>query len=156
MARYPIACPHGLMFHHFVNGVHPWSQGAITADTLVALIDFVGRENILSAEEWLSRATSAKLEKNHLCFTLDDSLLCQFDVAWPVMQEHNITGFFFVYSAVFEGAEANLEIYRFFRSVAFDSIEAFYSAFFDRVDQESPGLVAEKKGLVDIDRDMEN
>lgn len=151
MANYAYTLPHGIMFHHFMNHIHPWSQGAINADTLKDIIEFVGRKNILSSEEWQERSRRGSLEKHHLCFTFDDSLLCQYDIAWPVMRELGITGFFFIYSSVFEGAHSNLEIYRYFRSKAFDSIDAFYDIYFAVMDEAFPGLYAEKMRHVDID-----
>lgn len=135
-----------------MDAVHPWSQGAIKSDTLVDIIKFIGRENILGVEEWHERSRKGTLEKNHLCFTFDDSLLCQYDVAWPVMRDFGITGFFFIYSSVFEGAHSNLEIYRYFRSVAFDSIPEFYDVFFQRMNDCFPGLYDEKMRGIDIDK----
>jgi len=124
---------HGIMFHHFESEVHPWSQGALTGEMMASLLEFVGPKRILSAHEWYERSLDGSLEPEHLCLTFDDSLLCQYDVAWPVMADYGLTGFFYVYSSVFEGGIANLEIYRYFRSVAFESIDSFYSKFFDTV-----------------------
>lgn len=152
MKKYDYSLPHGIMFHHFMDQVHPWSQGAINADKLVELIEFVGPKNIISCEEWRERSVKGTLEKQQLCFTFDDSLLCQFDVAWPVMRDYGITGFFFIYSSVFRGAHSNLEIYRYFRSVAFPSIPAFYDDFLVHLEAYLPGLYEEKMRGVDIEK----
>lgn len=152
MSSYNVPVPHGIMFHHFMNDIHPWSQGAITSDTLVDIIEFVGAKNIISCEEWYERSRKNTLDKNHLCFTFDDALLCQYDVAWPVMKDYGITGFFFVYSSVCEGGLSNLEIYRYFRSIAFTSIEAFYEVFFAQMNEYLPGLYDEKMRGIDIER----
>ncbi len=150
--HYEYSLPHGIMFHHFMNDVHPWSQGAITADKLVDIIEYVGPKNIISCEEWQERSVKGTLENHHLCFTFDDSLLCQYDIAWPVMKKYGITGFFFIYSCVFDGKPANLEMYRYFRSVAFDSIDTFYDVFFKQMDSYLPGLYDEKMRGMDIDQ----
>lgn len=118
------------MFHHFCDEKHPRGQGAITADELAAMIRHIGRENIIDAEEFGVRATSGTLANNQVCLTFDDALLCQYDVARPVLDDFKIRAFWFVYSSVFEGGSEPLEIYRYFRTVAFDDIEQFYSAFF--------------------------
>lgn len=121
--------PAGIMFHHFHGGNHPKSQGSMNADDLEAFISYVGRENILNADEFLTRALHRTLKKNHLCLTFDDNLRCQFDIALPVLQIHKIRAFWFVYTSVFEGKLERLEIYRFFRSTVFSNIEDFYKTF---------------------------
>lgn len=124
---------HGIMFHHFCDATHPAGQGAMSADDLLALIAHVGRHNILPAHEWYWRATNNLLQPNHLCLTFDDALRCQYDVALPILQANGLTAFFFVYTSVIEGNLEPLEIYRHFRTTRFDSIDAFYNAFFASV-----------------------
>jgi peptidoglycan/xylan/chitin deacetylase (PgdA/CDA1 family) len=65
--------------------------------------------------------------------TFDDSLLCQYDIAAPVLESVGIKAFFNVYSSAFSGNPDPLEIFRYFRTVAFDSIEEFYLSFFDHL-----------------------
>ena len=78
--------PHGIMFHHFCGGVHPQGQGAITAEELADLIEFVGPRRILPAEVWLVRCAGGTLRDGDVCLTLDDNLRCQYDIALPVLQ----------------------------------------------------------------------
>lgn len=120
---------HGLMFHHFWDDRHPQGQGAISADQLSDIIEFVGQERILPAKDWSARALSGRLAPGELCLTFDDALRSQLDVALPVLDHYGLTAFWFVYSAVFQGQAEGLEIYRHFRDTAFESIEAFYQAF---------------------------
>ncbi len=122
--------PRGIMFHHFYDERHPKGQGAISRDDLRRMLAHLGPERILSAQEWMVRAREGRLRPEHICLTFDDALLCQFDVAFPVLREFGITAFWFVYSSVFEGNLEPLEIYRYFRTVAFDDIDDFYAAFF--------------------------
>ena len=129
--------PYGLMLHHFKGGIHPDGQGAITADEFADMIEFMGPKNFIGPYEWMERAAAGKLEPRHRCITLDDALLCQYDIAAPVMSSYDLTGFWFVYSSVFEGNIEPLEIYRHFRSVRYPDIDDFYNAFFAHV-IESP------------------
>ncbi len=47
---------HGVMFHHFHdNKTHQKGQGSINKDELVKLINFVGRKNIVNAEEFMEK-----------------------------------------------------------------------------------------------------
>ena len=47
---------HGIMFHHFHdNKIHKKAQGSIDQDTFYKLIKFIGRENILNADEFFLR-----------------------------------------------------------------------------------------------------
>ena len=143
---------HGIMFHHFTNENHPRGQGAINADETAAMIEFLDPSRILGAEEWMERTAKGTLRDHHLCITFDDSLLCQYDVAWPVLKHYGITGFFFVYSSVFENILEKLEIYRYFRTVAFKDVDSFYDAFFKEMDIAYPGM--REKGLKSFDSDV--
>lgn len=121
---------HGIMFHYFSDEKsHPPSQGSMTADDLEAMISYIGREKILSADEWMSGVRAGTVRDDEVCFTFDDSLRCQMEVALPVLEKHSITGFFFVYSSVLEGAVGWLEVFRDFRHTRFASMDDFYDAF---------------------------
>lgn len=122
--------PHGIMFHHFHSGQHPVGQGSISAGQLADLIHFVGRERILGAKEWTERALRGKLQPGDLCLSFDDTLKCQLDVGLPVLDHFNIHAFWFVYTSIYENDPVHLEIYRYFRTTCFDSVDDFYSAFF--------------------------
>ncbi len=122
---------HGVMFHHLHDGAnHPAGQGSITADQLRDIIQEIGPRNILPAIEFHDRAASRRLAPNHVCLTFDDNLRCQLDIALPVLDEFNLTAFWFIYSSVLEGNLERLEIYRRFRDTCFHRIDDFYAAFF--------------------------
>lgn len=125
--------PHGIMFHHFHDGdKHLPSQGSITAEQLEALIEHVGRGRILDASEFKARAVAGTLETTDLCVTFDDSLLCQYDIALPVLEKHGIKAFWFVYTSPLVPFDPDdpprLEVYRRFRHT-FKTMDAFYHAF---------------------------
>ena len=121
--------PYGVMFHHFHTPGAPAAQGSITAEQLEQMIGFIGRDSILPAQEWYDKAVKGTLKAGELCFTLDDNLRCQYDIAVPVFEKFGITAFFFIYSAVSKGLLENLEIYRVFRTDYFDTLADFYAAF---------------------------
>lgn len=122
---------HGVMFHHFHdNKKHIKSQGSINKSMLIKLINFIGRKNIIDADEFLKKFQRNKLKKNHVCLTFDDSLKCQFDIAKPVLDKFNIKAFFFVYTASLENELNYIEIFRYFRSKFYKSINIFYKDFF--------------------------
>ena len=139
------------MFHHFFDGAHPKGQGAISATDLEFLIEKTGRNNILSAQEWMKRALNGSLGANDVCLTFDDALRCQYDVAVPVLDRLGLTAFWFVYSSVFQGNLETLEIYRHFRTTQFADIDAFYDAFSDRARDLYPVKVG--VGLTDFEPD---
>jgi peptidoglycan/xylan/chitin deacetylase (PgdA/CDA1 family) len=117
------------MFHHFFDEAHPRGQGAISANELEAVLDELGRDNILPPDEWQRRALSGTLGQTDLCLTFDDALRCQYDVALPVLKAMGLKAFWFVYSGVFQGRPEVLEIYRHFRMTAFEDLGAFYAEF---------------------------
>ena len=123
---------HGIMFHHFHdNKTHLKSQGSISNDQFYKLIKYIGRENILNADAFFERFIENKLLKNNVCFTFDDGIKSQIDVALPVLEDLKIKSFFFVYTSIFEGKPDNLEIYRYFRTNYFESINKFYNEFYN-------------------------
>jgi peptidoglycan/xylan/chitin deacetylase (PgdA/CDA1 family) len=133
--NYPDDRAHGLMFHHFWDdaGMHPKGQGAISAAEFESILRYLGVGRILPAREWARQAVTGTLPPEALCLTCDDALRCQRDVALPVMRDFGLTAFWFVPSAVCEGEPAYLEVFRYFRTVAFPSFEDFCAAFFDEV-----------------------
>jgi len=122
---------HGVMFHHFHSETHPVGQGSLSAETLDQMLDWLGkRYSILDAGEYTGRLLANTLEYTDICLTFDDALLCQYDVARPVLNKRGIKAFFFVYSGPILGEFHPLEVYRYFRTINFDSMESFYDDFF--------------------------
>jgi peptidoglycan/xylan/chitin deacetylase (PgdA/CDA1 family) len=143
--------PHGLMFHHFHDRRHPRGQGAIDATCFEAVLTRTGLGRFLPAGEFMRRAMSKELRRGDLCVTFDDALRCQYDVALPVLRRLGLTAFWFVYSGVFEGQREPLEIFRYFRTVAFSDIDSFYAAFDAAVaGSQHADLVARESAGVDF------
>lgn len=131
--------PHGIMFHHFHGNGHPTGQGSIDAEQFVRLIERLGRERFRDADEFHERAVANTLAEDDLCITFDDGLRCQLDVALPVLDELGLTAFWFVNTAMLDGELPPLEIYRYFRSTAFRSVDDFYADFFAAVETRFDG-----------------
>jgi peptidoglycan/xylan/chitin deacetylase (PgdA/CDA1 family) len=120
-----------MMFHHFCGDRHPRGQGAISAEELDRLIQWIGPRNILSAADWLRAFHGGSLLPSQTCLTFDDNLKCQFDIALPVLEHYKLEAFWFVYTGYLaDGLLPRLEVYRYFRTVQFPDIEAFYDEFF--------------------------
>ena len=87
--------PHGIMFHHFHDKKkHKKSQGTINKHQLSKIIKFIGRENILDAEQFIEKFLKKKLKKTDVCFSFDDCNPSQYDIALPVLEQHKIKAFF--------------------------------------------------------------
>lgn len=121
--------PYGVMFHHFHDHDHAPGQGSISAEQLDELLGFVGVDRILPAEEWMTRALDGRLRDRDVCLTFDDNLRCQYDVAYPVLESHGLTAFWFVPTSVMTGQLEPMELYRVFRCGSFDNPSSFYAAF---------------------------
>lgn len=132
---------HGIMFHHFYGGEkHIKSQGAISADRLSAMLDWLeARYAILDPETFFETLAGGRLQPEHICLTFDDALKSQFDIAFPVLQRRGLRAFFFVYSAAFSKPPPKLEFYRDFRFSMFPDVEDFYAAFFNTFARSLPG-----------------
>lgn len=119
---------YGLMFHHFHDARHPSGQGAISADDLNRLLDAQG-ERVIGARAWAEGLLRGGLAEGAVCLTFDDGLRCQYDVALPVLEARGLTAFWFPYTAPLAGELDRLELYRYFRTVRFSDIDAFYEEF---------------------------
>ena len=96
---------HGVMFHYFHNGkgIHKKTQGSIDKSQLSGIIKTIGRKNILDADVFLNKHIKKKLKPSDVCFTFDDGLKSQFDIALPVLEDYKInwiTLFFRVFQAL--------------------------------------------------------
>src|SRR3989338_6154423 len=130
---YPRKLEHGIMFHHFHNERHSVGQGSLSQEDFEEILNFIGIQRIVDPFEWLRRLEANKLSGEHVCLTFDDGLLCQFDIALPVLQRYDLKAFWFVYSSVFEGEVEMLEVYRRFRSQYFQDVDDFYELFFTKI-----------------------
>ena len=126
--------PHAIMFHHFHSSKHPSGQGSIDSSTFCKMIKWLKNNyNLLSAEVFYHKSVNRNLQSGDICLSFDDALLCQYDIALPVLEKEKIKAFFFIYSAPLKGKAEKLEVYRYFRCVEYSSTEKFYSDFFDTV-----------------------
>ena len=135
----------GAMFHHFHDdGIHHPGQGSLGAERFRDLLQRLGQHfTLLNPEAYLERQQAGRLGGQDICLSFDDALLCQYDVALPVLDEFDVKAFFFIYSSVFTEQPDQLEIYRDFRNTSFRDIEAFYSAFFALLERDSPSAFAQ-------------
>jgi peptidoglycan/xylan/chitin deacetylase (PgdA/CDA1 family) len=127
------------MFHHFHGEGHPVGQGSITSDDLDRMIKWIKKDFvILDINDFFQRAVEGKLAENETCLTFDDSLLSQYEIALPVIESHGLTALFNVYSSAFSGKPDPLEIFRYFRSVTFETFDEFFDEFFQEVKKSFP------------------
>jgi len=140
---------HGIMFHNFHDSKkHKSGQGSISKKNFLEIINFIGKKNILDADDFLDRFKNKTLKKNHVCLTFDDGSLSQFDVAIPVLKDLNIKAFFFIYSSMFTNKPDFLEVYRYFRNNFFKNIDEFYSQFYEHVDLKYIKFLNKNKKLI--------
>ncbi len=124
---------HGAMLHHFHGQRHRPGQGSLSPADLDRIIVYLKLQyRILNAADYVEKIIDKSIEPDHICVTFDDALLCQYELAVPVLEKHRVKAFFFVHSSPFFGNLDTLEIYRYFRHAEYVSIDEFYSAFFDK------------------------
>ena len=82
---------HAVMFHHFHDERHPASQGSLSASQFELMLDWLAaRYRLLSAQEYLYKLQHRTLAATDICLTFDDALLCQSDIAAPILKKRNI------------------------------------------------------------------
>lgn len=137
------------MFHHFHDdNLYTKSQGSINKDTLYKLIKYIGRENILNAEEFIIRLHEKKLSKKNVCFTFDDGLKSQYQIALPVLENENIKSFYFIFSSIFTGKPDYLEVYSYFRNNLYKNVDQFYKSFYKKIKLNSNLYFKNKKKYI--------
>ena len=118
------------MFHHFHSDKHPKGQGSIDSDQFDRMLNYLDKNyDLLDAKTWYHRALGGVLGEKDVCLTFDDNLLCQYEVALPVMEKYGITAFWFLYTSCLLGVRDKLEVYRYFRFSKFEDVNEFYDAF---------------------------
>jgi peptidoglycan/xylan/chitin deacetylase (PgdA/CDA1 family) len=128
---------HSIMFHHFHNEKHLPAQGSLSSSDFIEMLDWLSsKHNLIGAKEYLEKFESSNLSQNDICLSFDDALLCQYDIAIPILEDRGIDAFFFVYSSVFTSNPDKLEVFRYFRTNNFSSIDDFYNQFFKLVESE--------------------
>ena len=126
------------MFHHFHGRKFFKSQGSISSKQFDSILLYLKKNyNLLDAHEYLKKIENNEIKKKDVCLTFDDCLKSQYEIAYPVMRKHNITGFFFIYSGAFDRRN-NFEIYREFRNTMYKKIDDFYDDFFSTLENIMP------------------
>jgi len=121
---------HSIMLHHFHGAAHPMRQGSISSKQFEKLLQWLmSKYRLLSAGEYQEKAILGLLDPSDVCLSFDDALLCQYDVAVPLLKKYRLQAFFFVYSSPMMGQPDQLEIYSYFRSVKYASVDQFYEEF---------------------------
>ena len=128
--RKKIISPKVVMFHHFhKNENKKYVKNSMNAKDFERLIKRIGLKNILSAEDWYKNLKSNKLKKNHFCFTFDDGLKSQYDVAFPILRKYNIKCFWFIFTSIFSNDYDQNEINKYFYYKYFKDFDEFFYHF---------------------------
>ena len=132
---------HGIMFHHFHSEQHRNRSGSISANDLERMIDRIEvSRKILDPREFQSEVERGQLERDAVVLSFDDGLLCQIDVALPVLESKSITGLFNIYTGIFDETPPPLEIFSFFRETFFDDFSRFWVSFYQAFVHTFPNL----------------
>lgn len=127
--------PHALMFHHFHDEFHVKGQGSIDESEFSSILEYYSKRfNLISADIFLKKFLSKNIGSCDVCITFDDNLKCQYDVALPVLNKLKLNAFWFVYTSPLSGDFEKLEIFRYFRSVYYNSFSEFYESFFKELE----------------------
>ncbi len=139
---------HSVMFHHFHGSAHPQQQGSLNGPQFEEVISWLAANfNLLSATEYQAKVIENRLDSHDICLSFDDALLCQYDIAAPILRRNRLEAFFFVYSSPMRGEPDLLEVFRYFRAVQYESVEHFYDDFFDLSKKLLGGRYSESRQL---------
>jgi peptidoglycan/xylan/chitin deacetylase (PgdA/CDA1 family) len=122
------------MFHHFHGDKHPKSVGggSVSAFDFNVIIDYLEENyNLITPDEFTQKVVSKSIKQSDICLSFDDSLKCQFDIAYPELEKRKLKAFYFVYSGAFSENPPFLEFFRDFRFNFFSNIDHYYDSFFE-------------------------
>jgi len=122
---------HGVMFHHVHDGKkYLKSYGSISKNKFEKIIKYIGKENILTPDEFVQGYYLKSLKKNNVCLTFDDGLKCHKDIVLKILEKHNLKGLFFVYTSIFDKNPNFFGCFSEFTSKYYKNIDLFYKDFF--------------------------
>lgn len=113
---------YGIMFHHFHSKNHPRSDGSISKKDFMNILKEININKISQPDKFL-------INKKKICLTFDDSLKCQYDIAFPILKKLNIKAFWFIYSSSLNPDKNNIELFRRFRYKKYKKFDIFYKDF---------------------------
>lgn len=83
--------------------------------------------------------------------------MCQYEIALPVLKEFNLKAFWFIYSPPLIGVIEKLELYRYFRSSHYNTINDFYIDFDQHITNSNyKEIVSRKLEIYDEDTYLSN
>ena len=89
----------GIMFHHFHGKGHAKTLGSIGEEQFRKILKYLRKKyNLISADNFTDKVIKQKLSSNDICLTFDDTLKCQYDIAYPILKEEKLNAFYFIYS----------------------------------------------------------
>lgn len=123
--------PNIIVFHNFHDKRSVKLQGSISSFKFEkTIIKLKKNFNLLNADTFCSKLLNGNLSKKDISLSFDDGLKSQYDIAIPILNKHNIKAFFFVFTSSFTNRIDKLELYKYFRSTQFKTIDKFYKNFF--------------------------
>ena len=123
--------PNTIVFHNFHNKRSIKLQGSISSFKFEKIIIKLKKNyNLLNADKFYSKLLDGNLSKKDISLSFDDGLKSQYDIAIPILNKYNIKAFFFVFTSSFTNRIDKLELYKYFRSTQFKTIDKFYKNFF--------------------------
>ena len=123
--------PNTIVFHNFHNKRSIKLQGSISSFKFEKIIIKLKKNyNLLNADKFYSKLLDGNLSKKDISLSFDDGLKSQYDIAIPILNKYNIKAFFFVFTSSFTNRIDKLELYKYFRSTQFKTMDKFYKNFF--------------------------
>lgn len=89
--------------------------------------------NVISVDKYIEKMENNNLKKNEICFSFDDGLKEQYELAYKLLEKYNVKGLFNINTMPLVGQVDKLELYRYYRNYCCDNLEDFYRKFFDQV-----------------------
>ena len=129
-----------IMFHDLHNKIVKPTQGSVSSDEFLKIIDFTNSFKKITMSADLSKLNSGEI-LDSVFLTFDDGLKNQYEVGGTLLQDTGITAFFFIHTAPLNNDFDVHQILRIFRnSSLFNDVEEFNKKFikflFDNINEK--------------------
>lgn len=122
-----------IMCHYFHdNKKYKKVQGSIDINKVEKIFLDV-KYNVISVDKYMRKLESGQLKENEICFTFDDGLKEQYELAYRLLKKYNVRGLFNINTLPLVGEVDKLELYRYYRNYCCKNLEDFYEKFFNQV-----------------------
>ncbi len=141
----------GINFHYFHDKNHLQGNDSLSNDSFTKIVKLIKRQKILNPEDFIKNLKK-KNSVNSVCFTFDDGLRSQLDIALSVLEKFNINAFLFVPTIFLKGDADLMILSRFFKIIYFKNNDDFFELFYKVLNTNTSKFLEENSSYIEYQK----